>query len=450
MGFLDRFSAKKPEPAASAASNEPVPINPSPTATGGVKARLAAAREKIEAKDLPAAVAIYEEVLATSGDRADVLVAISGDLGSHGHVAEIIELIAPRYDADRHGPATGLNLLQAYLAERNADAAQHVLDILFALNRPELEDRLHGFSNAIAEILASPVPGPAPVGIGAEAAKIGLITISKPIWFYGLESMASQILPPKESRIRRIAFAQLATPGRAAKGAAAAEDSEDELARLSRAIPLWFAETLYFSVTYSPGAAVGVITPPQGTNRFVNFGVEWTTENLRQLVESSEGGLDYIVTGALCVVAGDYEAVLRVWDVKSFRERKTFHARWTPATADAALTKLHGEVRMFMEWSPTSAAFVYTVPAKPRAWLDTLGASLGLFLVEKNVVSADQLSSVETDLKGAAERASSSEAASLAFLTMNARARKLGLGAAPAATLARSPLVNAAQAALGS
>ena len=95
-----------------------------------------------------------------------------GDLGSHGHVAEIIELIAPRYDADRHGPATGLNLLQAYLAVGNADAAQHVLDILFALNRPELEDRLHGFSNAIAELLAAPdsaASGPT-TGVPADAA----------------------------------------------------------------------------------------------------------------------------------------------------------------------------------------------------------------------------------------------------------------------------------------
>ena len=40
---------------------------------------------------------------------ADVLVTISGDLGTNGHVMQIIELVAPRYDADRHGPATGIN-----------------------------------------------------------------------------------------------------------------------------------------------------------------------------------------------------------------------------------------------------------------------------------------------------------------------------------------------------
>jgi hypothetical protein len=140
MGFFDRFNSKKAGPVVQPATSAPESAAAgAPAASGGVKPRLAVAREKLEAKDLPGALAIYEEILAGgAGDRADVLVAISGDLGSHGHVAEIIELVAPRYDADRHGPATGLNLLQAYLAVHNADAAQHVLDILFALQRPEL------------------------------------------------------------------------------------------------------------------------------------------------------------------------------------------------------------------------------------------------------------------------------------------------------------------------
>ena len=448
MGFFDRFSAKKPEPSVAPAQASEPPLAPAPGAVL-VKPRLAAAREKIAAKDLPGAMAIYEELLASSGDRADVLVAVSGDLGSHGHVAEIIELIAPRYDADRHGPATGLNLLQAYLAVRNADAAQHVLDILFTLNRPELEERLHGFSNAIAEILASPFASEPGGGAPADAAKIGLITISKPIWFYGLEPLASQILPPKEGRLRRIAFAQLALPGRGDKVAAGTSQPEDELGRLSRSLPLWFAETFYFSPSYAPAAAVGILTPPGGTSQYVNFGVEWTTENLRQLVDTTEGGLDYIVSGALRATAGDYEVLLRVWEVKTFRERKSFSARWTPSNADAALTQLHSQVRMYMEWSPASAAFAYTPPSQPRAWLETLGASLGLFLVEKMILGRDQLAPVETDLQAVAQRAAGSEAASLAALTFRARAARLGYPASCDAPLARSPLVIQAQKALG-
>jgi hypothetical protein len=453
MGFFDRFNSKPPaRPPAPAQTSLPAePAAPAAGPAAGVKLRLAAAREKLAARDLPAALAMYEELLAVAGDRADVLVAISGDLGSHGHVAEIIELIAPRYDADRHGPATGLNLLQAYLAVRNADAAQHVLDILFALNRPELEDRLHGFSNAIAEILASPhqVAPDAAGGAPAEGPKIGLITVSKPIWFYGLESLAAQLLPPKEGRQRRIAFAQLALPAYQEIGDAM-KQPEQELGRLSRAIPLWFAETFYFSPSYEPVAAVGLMTPPEGTAHYVLFGAEWTTENLRQLVDTSGEGLDYIVTGALRAAAGDYELLLRVWEVKTFRERKTFTARWTPATVDSALAQLHGQVRTYLEWSPASAAFAYTVPAQPRAWLETLGASLGLFLVEKSLLPADQLAPVADDLAHAAKNAAAGEAASLAFLTLRARAARLGLAAAPPdVTFARSPLVTAARGALG-
>jgi hypothetical protein len=453
MGFFDRFSAPKPvQPANPAPTIEPTPSAPVVNGGGGVKPRLAAAREKIDAKDLPGAMTIYEELLASSGDRADVLVAISGDLGSSGHVAEIIELIAPRYDANRHGPATGLNLLQAYLAVRNADAAQHVLDILFGLNRPELEDRLHGFSNAIAEIIASPGGASTPNGSGgpAEGTKIGLITISKPIWFYGLEPLAAQILPPKDGKLRRIAFAQLALPGHGVAAAAAgAKQPEDELGRLSRGLPLWFAETFYFSPSYAPVGAIGIMTSAEGASQYVTFGAEWTLENLRQLVETTEGGLDYIVTGALRGTAGDYEVLLRVWEVKTFRERKTFSVRWTPSTTDAALAQLHTQVRMYMEWSPASASFAYTIPAQPRAWIETLGASVGMFLVEKTILPREQLPPVEKDMKDIAQRAPTSEAASLAWLTYRARATKLGMETPGEPTLARSPLVIQAQKALG-
>lgn len=471
MGFFDRFTSKKP-PApptpptdSAAAASDGLPAGPTPAgrpaepaagpgtaataaSAGSVKVRLADAREKLEARDLPAALAIYEEVLAGAGDRADVLVAISGDLGSRGHVAEIIELVAPRYDADRHGPATGLNLLQAYLAVRDPDAAQHVLDILFTLNRPELEERLHGFSNAIAEMLAAPeavVGG----GGGRDPAKVGLISISKPIWFYGLESLAAQILPPKEGRLRRIAFAQLAVPGHAPEGDAL-KQPEDELGRLSRAIPLWFAETFYFSPVYAPVAAIGIMTPAEGGSHYAAFGAEWTMDNLRQLVETTAEGLDYIVTGALKATAGDYELNLRVWEVKTFRERKSFAARWTPATADASLAQLHAQVRGYMEWSPSSAAFAYTIPAQPRAWIETLGASLGLFLVEKTILPRESLPPLKPDLSRAGQQAAAGEAASFAFLTLRHRVAKLGLTEEPIeGALARSPLVNQAQKALG-
>jgi hypothetical protein len=467
MGFFNRFAGKKSSPG-SAPASKPAASPPSPAPepsalAGNVLPRLAAARERLEAKDLPGALAIYEEVLAAAGERADVLVTVSGDLGSTGHVAQIVELVAPRYDAQIHGPATGLNLLQAYLALRQADAAQHVLDVLFELNRPELEDRLHGFSNAIAELIvseAAPLPayGAAPDSADGSAptapaiAKVDLVSISKPIWFYGLEPLAEKILPPKGSRLRRIAFAQLALPGVYPDVLAAQARPEDELGRLSRALPLWFAETFYFSPHYAPIAAVGVFQPTGGgAKQPVIFESEWTTENLRQLVDSPNGeGLDYVVTGTLRHKAGDFELILRLWEIKKFRERKQFIVRWTPATAEAELAKLHEQLRLFMEWTPEKAGVPYVVPGSPRVWLDTLGAALGLFLAEKTLLPKEVLPPLEPTFNGLAPHAMDHAHASLAWLTMLHRAKALGL--APALTevmLSPNPTVSEARGALG-
>jgi hypothetical protein len=428
MGFFDRFSSKKTERVA------PAPNTGSEASTlasgGGVIPRLAEARTKLEEKDLPSAMAIYEEVLAQAGDRADVLVTISGDLGSNGHLPQIVELVAPRYDAERHGPATGLNLLQAYLALQQPEAAQHVLDILFALKRPELEDRLHGFSNAIADLIAhgagAPPAGPEGPGSIAGVSKVALITISKPIWFYGLEPLAAEILPAKEGNLRRIAFAQLALPGAYPDFMAAMKKPEDELGRLSRAIPLWLAETFYFSPLYSPIAAVGLMDHTAEGKLPMLFPTEWTAENLRQMVETTQGGLDYIFTGALKQTSGDYELILRVWEVKKFRERKQFVARWTPATANAELGKLHAQVRMFMEWTSVTAPLAYTPPTAPRIWLDALGASLGYFLLGKNLLSKAHLSPLTPILNEFATEAVTTAPTSLAWLTLLRRARDAG------------------------
>lgn len=408
--------------------------------------QLVTARRLLEAKDLPGAMAQYEQVLATAGDRADVLVTISGDLGVNGHVREIVELVAPRYDAERHGPATGLNLLQAYLALRQADAAQHVLDILFSLQRPELEDRLHGFSNAIAELIQADV---APIDTAAESGqaaaepeKANFVSISKPMWFYGLEPLAAQVLPPKEGRLRRVAFTQLTLAG-VPKLEDVTRQPETEAGRLTRAIPLWLAETFYFSPHYQSIAVVAVLNQ----KHYALLGTELTTDNMRQLVDTTEGGLDYIFTGVLRAGGGGFELTLRVWEVKKYRERKTLTTRWTPETADVELAKLHEQIRAFMEWTPEKQGVPYAAPQSATVWLGQLGTSLSLFFGEKNLLPADQIIPAVEVVQAAAAQAGASEGASLAWLTLTGAARRLGVAENwPEPALASSPLVEQARA----
>jgi hypothetical protein len=452
MGLFDRLLGKNVRtPATPApAANEPA-VAPSPEPSV-VLPRLASARACLETKDLPGALALYEQILAEAGERADVLVTVSGDLGRHGHLQQIVELIAPRYDAERHGPATGLNVLQAYLALHNAEAAQHILDILFSLRRSDLEERLHGFSNALADLLEEQRRGlvaPPPEGsaAGIVTPHLSLVTVSKPIWFYGLESLAAEILPPKEGRLRRIAFAPLACPASSANGDAPEEPSS-ELGRLARALPCWFAETLYFCPHYAPLAVVALLNDKQNGNQFAHFGAEWTVDNLRQLVDTTKEAIDFVITGALRQEAGNHELVLRLWEVKKFRERKQFTAQWTPATVDAELTKLHTALSQFLESTPYPAGtgLTYAPPAAPRAWLDTLDASLALFLADKQILPAARLAPLAGDFAGTAAQTAGSVVASLAWLTLRARAACLGLMPAVAeASLADNQVVDKAR-----
>jgi hypothetical protein len=459
MGFFDRLAAKKnnpeksttPQPSPEASSTPPPSSSPAPTesaptppaATGSantgtagqagrILAQLKEAREKLDTQDIDGAIAIYEDLLRTAGDRADVLVTLSGDLGVTGHAEKIVELLAPHYDADRHGPAAGLNLLQAYIATRHIEPAQHLLHILFGLGRPELEERLHGFSNALGELIEArsrgllPPPGAAmPLGASMIAPKtnsVNLVSISKPIWAYGLENVP-RILPQKGDRVRRLAFAQTSVL-RMADVNEKMKQPEDELGRFTRGFPLMLADCFYYSPNYAPIAALGTMNK----EHYVIFGSEWTPENLRQLSETASVPLDYVFTSALQIEGERTELTVKIWEIKKMKERKAFTIRYTAETAQAEFAKLFDTVRMFMEWTPypAGAALDYTPPADIPGWSDTLGTSLSLFLGDKGVLPKTYVEDPTTALERLAARAASSERASLAYLTAIDRATRMG------------------------
>jgi hypothetical protein len=413
MGLYTRSDDPKP-----AADGEAAP---KPAPTGGVLPQLAAARDRLKAKDLAGAMAIYEQVLAGASERSDVLMTISADLGTNGHVQEIIELLAPRYDAQKHGAPAGFNLLQAYLATRRAAEAQHLLDLLYSLQRPELEARLHGFSNAVSELFIQETEAEQLTGPVDE--KVNMVSISKPIWFYGLEAVAPHLLPRPEGRLRRVAFVQCAVPGLDNPGERAAR-REDDLGRLTRGLPLWLAETFAFSAGYDTVAAIGT-----AGSHYMIFPAEWTAENIRQLVESVENGLDFVITSALRHRNDDYELTLRIWEVKKFRELKAFAARWTPATADQELAQMLAQLRTYMEWAalPAGRGLAYQAPAAPVAYLRGLATSLTFFLGDKGILAPEQLPDDSAILLQAAQANPASASAQLGLAALLLRRKAAGL-----------------------
>ena len=402
--------------------------------TSLVGPRLQAALELLEIRNLDDARTIYQEVLnSPAGNRPDVLVRISGDLGSTGHITAIPELIAPRYDADRHGPATGINLLQAYLALRQPESAQHVLDLLFSLDKPEIEERLWGFSNAIAEAMES---GRHSGGGEHGETKVELVSISKPIWSYGLESM-SDLLPEKDPGAKTVAFAQIALPDHDNTDELS-QAPEEALGRFCRGLPMWLSESLYFSPQYNSLGVVGILEQKS----YMMFPVVWTADNIRQLIETSGFQIDYVVTGDLREQDGDYQLGLHLWEIKGFRERKNFQVQWTPATADTVLGDLHEHLRLFFECRE-GPGLPYQSPNSATAWINTLSASLTTFLGDKNVLPPEQI----VDLPSPLIDPHSGDAAALARLTLEDHAKRAGLEV-PAAEYPESERVKAARSAL--
>src|SRR6185312_11484461 len=136
-------------------------------------------------------------------------------------------------------------------------------------------------------------------------------------------------------KVRRVAFAQLSMPGAPAVMEQAAK-IEDDNGRLTRAFALWMAETFSYSAGYEAVAALGLMDQ----EHYAVFPTEWTAENLRQLNEtSSSKGLDYIVAGWMRTHNNDYELGVRIWEVKKFRELKSFSVRFAPSTANEELLK---------------------------------------------------------------------------------------------------------------
>jgi hypothetical protein len=98
-----------------------------------------------------------------------------------------------------------------------------------------------------------------------------------------------------------------------------------------------------------------------------------------------------------------------------------------------------------MEWSPEKVGVPYTAPVSIRTWLDTLGASVALFLAEKKLLPNELVPPLDDILKRAAAAAATSETASLAFLTLRNRAEKLSLASRLDAALAESPRIAQAR-----
>ena len=103
------------------------------------RAQLWIARDFLEHEDAQSALQIYKQILGSADVTEDGIMMMSGDLGNNGYIEEIIELLLPVFDVERHGRKAGLNLVQACIESHRKDEGIQICDALLALNRYDLK-----------------------------------------------------------------------------------------------------------------------------------------------------------------------------------------------------------------------------------------------------------------------------------------------------------------------
>jgi tetratricopeptide (TPR) repeat protein len=118
---------------------------------GSWRAQLRLARTALESHDTPGALAFYRESLARVGEKvpADFLQQMSGDLGMHGLLPELLELTEPYFIPEVHGLQVGNNLLGANMELGHLHRARQILNQLRMQPRPDWKPHLSNLQTEI-------------------------------------------------------------------------------------------------------------------------------------------------------------------------------------------------------------------------------------------------------------------------------------------------------------
>ncbi len=340
------------------------------------------ARYYIEQKDLESAKPIYEYVLNTSVDELPVLYIISGDLGNNGYINEIIDIVAPLYDPEKHDIMAGMNILHAYIQTGKHVEGQKLIDKLMKSERPDVKAVLQKLASDFETLeKAQKNNGSKPEGVEYE-----LVVTDKPIWFYGLKS--PEWLLPKELKSENIgflAFADLTDK----TGNVTAIQRDDNSARLTRGLPLLLQEILLFKHSRETKFLIPVEKDKGPYERIAEYG----TQSLYDAARTND--LDLLVTGSISGNEDEYDVKVVLFEKES-QSTQTFEMKLSNSEDNsefmATLNSIIMKITETKDIELTEPEF-YDIPKKEIIfnYLSALGLSLTQSLVDNKVVKLESL-----------------------------------------------------------
>lgn len=245
------------------------------------------ARLHLDNNEQAAALDCYERILQQAPSDSDALISVADELEARERWQDLAHLVAPRYSVARDNARIGVHLVRAYLKLEMAVPGLPLLEELFGLGIPALSQVLIPLSQAF-DPLRPPLPsGDAPI----DPQNIGIGCFDRPLWLLSAYDMAWAMHDvPRGKKIAMLALTvDRGDPADAASDASAGQ--EGDLGVVSRAIPLYLSEIMYFGSSLECHALIPYAMPAN----LVLFGAEESEEQLRAFAD----GYDYVLQGTV-------------------------------------------------------------------------------------------------------------------------------------------------------
>ena len=243
------------------------------------------ARYKLNEKNIESAKELLKIALSEGHVTQEALLAISGELGAKGYSKELIELVEPVYDFNKNDIRVGLNLLQAYLQNKEIEKGENLLNKLMMLERPDLKNALLKISNnfdklKIEEKASTP----------KKDVQINMMVLDNPVWGHGLKT-SKWFINNKEVKgnIAVLPYADETIKEKEIKG----YQRDNETSMLSRGIPLYVSEMINYYTDYNNKVVMPFVRDfgPVITNKQYN---EAALEDIGNKINA-----DIVITGSV-------------------------------------------------------------------------------------------------------------------------------------------------------
>lgn len=243
------------------------------------------ARHELNEKNIESAKEFLKIALSQGHVTQETLLVISGELGAKGYSKELIELVEPVYDFNKNDIRVGLNLLQAYLQNKEIEKGENLLNKLMMLERPDLKNALLKISNKfdklkIEEKASTP----------KKDLQINMMVLDNPVWGHGLKT-SKWFINNKEVKgnIAVLPYADETIREKEIKG----YQKDNETSMLSRGIPLYVSEMINYYTDYNNKVVMPFVRDfgPVITNKQYN---EAALEDIGNKINA-----DIVITGSV-------------------------------------------------------------------------------------------------------------------------------------------------------